>query len=314
MALQLVDLNGAQQGVIIKHNKDKFAPILLFLHGGPGFPAYPLISANRVELEQEFTVCYWDQRGTGSSYKAAKGGDSLTLEQLLADTLELIAFLRKTYDQEKIYVLGHSWGTILGTLAAQKVPEHLYAYIGVGQIGIQFESEKEAYDFLVSEAVRRSDEKAKRELARRKFDEDYYQNRAYGAVRFKYTRKYAVGFTRDGYSNSRLIREVMRCPEYRWKDKFNVFAGSGLSYQKLAKEISTTNLTRTVPELKVPVYFLHGKYDYQTTYQQAYNFYTSLKAPVKQFHTFSESAHSPFLEEPDNFNNLLKTIRETVES
>ncbi len=59
MALQLVHLNGSQQGVIIKHNKDKFAPILLFLHGGPGFPAYPLISANRVELEQEFTVCYW---------------------------------------------------------------------------------------------------------------------------------------------------------------------------------------------------------------------------------------------------------------
>ncbi|MFB1100576.1 alpha/beta fold hydrolase [Terribacillus sp. JSM ZJ617] len=314
MALQLVDLNGAQQGVIMKHNKDKAAPILLFLHGGPGFPAYPLIRAHGVQLEQEFTVCYWDQRGTGSSYKAAEGGKLLTLEQLLADTLELIAFLRKTYDKEKIYVLGHSWGSILGTMAAQKVPEQLHAYIGVGQIGIQFESEKEAYDFLVSEADRRSDERAKRKLARKKFDKSYYQNRAYGAVRFKYTNKYAVGFTRDGYNSSRLIREVMVCPEYRWIDKFNIFAGSGLSYQRLAKEISTINLIRTVPELEVPVFFLHGQYDYQTTYQQAYNFYTSLKAPVKQFHTFSESAHSPFLEEPKKFINLLKTIRETVAS
>lgn len=314
MALQLVDLNGSQQGVIMKHNKDKFAPILLFLHGGPGFPAYPLISANRVELEQDFTVCYWEQRGTGSSYKAAEGGRLLTLEQLLADTLEMIAFLRETYGQEKIYVLGHSWGSILGTLAAQKVPEFLHAYIGVGQIGIQFESEKEAYNFLVLEADRRSDKTAKRNLARRKFDENYYQNRSYGAARFKYTGKYGVGFTRDGYNNSRLIREVMGCPEYRWKDKFNIFAGSSLSYQRLAKEISATNLIQTVPELEIPVYFLHGQYDYQTTYQQAYNFYKSLKAPVKQFHTFSESAHSPFLEEPEKFINLLKTIRETIES
>jgi len=314
MGLQFVDLNGAEQGVIIKYNKEESAPILLFLHGGPGLPAYPLIKANDVRLEDVFTVCYWDQRGTGSSYKAAEGGKLLTLEQLLDYTVEMIAFLRETYGQGKIYLLGHSWGSILGTMAAQIVPEHLHAYIGVGQIGIQFESEKEAYEFLVSEANRRADERAKRKLARIKFDEEYYLNRAYGAVRFKYARKYDIGFTRDGYSNLRLILEVMGCSEYRWKDKFHVFAGSDLSYQKLAKEISTANLIRTVPELKVPAYFLHGQYDYHTTYQQACNFYTALEAPVKQFHTFAESAHSPFLEEPKKFIKLLRTIREAVES
>ena len=175
---EYLQINGTRQGLIIE-SLNRGNPLLLFLHGGPGFPVYPLIKGRGINLEQFFDVCYWDQRGTGMSYNNNEVSNPLTVDQLVADTVQVTNYLRDKFAQDKIFLLGHSWGTYLGSLVASKHPELFHAYIGVGQIGSFKESEKEIYEFIRKAAMERNDKRAVKEIEKVKFDETFYNNHKY---------------------------------------------------------------------------------------------------------------------------------------
>jgi pimeloyl-ACP methyl ester carboxylesterase len=132
-SLQAIQINGSKQWVLIR-TSDPSNPILLYLHGGPGHSLIPFAHVATSSLTDRFTVVYWDQRGTGLSYEAAFPAETLNLKQLIEDTLAVTDYLRQRFDKEKIYLLGHPWGSILGSLVVQKQPEKFHASIGVGQV------------------------------------------------------------------------------------------------------------------------------------------------------------------------------------
>ena len=104
-----VTINGMEQGMFIR-SKDPTNPVLLFLHGGPGMPEYFLTQRYPTGLEEDFTVVWWDQRGAGLSYSAGIPPETMTVEQLVSDTLAVTNYLRDRFHQDKIYLLGHSGG------------------------------------------------------------------------------------------------------------------------------------------------------------------------------------------------------------
>ncbi|MFD2762412.1 alpha/beta fold hydrolase [Lentibacillus juripiscarius] len=302
---EYLEINGLRQGVIMESlNQGK--PLLLFLHGGPGFPIYPIIKAHGTRLEQFFDVCYWDQRGAGMSYHDKETDKPLTVEQLVDDTIQVVNYLREKHSQEKVFLLGHSWGTYLGSLVANKKPELFHAYIGVGQVGAAKESENETYNFILKTAINQNDKRAAKKIEKVIFDENYYKNRTYGAVRAKYTNKYGVGFKRDGYSSFENLRHVFSCPNYTLKERMNIIRGSFSSYQWLGHVMATTDLVELVPTLNLPVFILQGQHDYQTTHTQAKRFYESITAPHKKMFTFENSSHTPFIEEPERFYEIMQ--------
>ena len=143
-----VDINGVKQGMFIQ-SKDASHPVLLYLHGG--MPDYFLTQKYPTGLEDLFTVVWWEQRGSGISYSPDIPTESITQEQLIADTLALTNYLRERFQQDKIYLMGHSGGTFIGIQAAAQAPELYHAYIGVAQMANQLESEKLAYDYMLQE-------------------------------------------------------------------------------------------------------------------------------------------------------------------
>ncbi|WP_368901788.1 alpha/beta fold hydrolase [Oceanobacillus oncorhynchi] len=302
---EYVKINGVEQGIIVESlNQNK--PLLLFLHGGPGFPAYPINKALGVKLEQYFDVCYWDQRGTGMSYDADTAKKGITVEQLIDDTIKITNHLRKKYTRNKVFILGHSWGGYLGSLVVQKRPELFYAYIGVGQIGAQLESEKETYQYILRTAMDRNDKRAFKQIKNVTFDENFYQNRAYAAIRSKFTEKYGGGFKREGYSNPERMKHVFSCSNYTFKERINSFKGAVLSWQSLGHVMATADLVELVPKLQLPVFILQGQHDYQTTFTQARRFYESLEAPFKKIYTFNNSSHTPFIDEQMLFYQIIQ--------
>ena len=141
-----VDINGVPQGMFIQ-SKDVTHPVLLYLHGG--LPEYFLTERYPTGLEEDFTVVWWEQRGAGLSYSPQTPPETLTLEQLIADTVSVTNYLRERFGKEQIYLMGHSGGSFIGLQAAARVP-HLYAaYIGVAQMVNARKSEKLAYDYLL---------------------------------------------------------------------------------------------------------------------------------------------------------------------
>ena len=114
-------LGGHAQEVLVR-GADARNPVLLILHGGPGFAEMPLFTTYNADLEQHFLVVHWDQRGAGRSYAADIPPESMTLRQFVADALELINWLTVRFTQEKVYLVGHSWGSLLGATLAAECP------------------------------------------------------------------------------------------------------------------------------------------------------------------------------------------------
>ena len=143
-----VHINGVEQGMFIR-SKDVTHPVLLYLHGG--MPDYFLTQQYPTGMEGDFTVVWWEQRGSGISYSADIPRETMNLEQMIADTLAVTDYLRDRFGKEKIYLMGHSGGSFMGIQAAARSPERYYAYIGVAQMANQLKSEKLAYDYMLGQ-------------------------------------------------------------------------------------------------------------------------------------------------------------------
>ena len=152
--LEKVRIGGIEQWVSIR-GADKRNPVLLLIHGGPGYVSMPMSWWFTRGWEEYFTVVQWDQRGAGKTYMLndpATVGPTMTLERMVADTEEMTTWLRKELGKPKIFVIGHSWGSYLGLELARLHPDWLYAYIGVGQVTDGPESERRGWSFAIDAA------------------------------------------------------------------------------------------------------------------------------------------------------------------
>ena len=132
-SLERVTLGGIPQWILVR-GWDRHNPILLFLHGGPGFPETAVARLFSARLEKHFTVVHWDQRGAGKSYQFGEDRSSWTIQDYDDDTRALIELLLRRFGKERLFLVGHSWGTVLGMRTARDHPELLHAFVGIGQV------------------------------------------------------------------------------------------------------------------------------------------------------------------------------------
>ena len=294
-----VEVNGVTQGMFIR-GRDHSAPVLLWVHGGPGMPDYFLLERYPTGLEELFTVVWWDQRGAGLSYAPGIPPATMTVEQFISDTLAVSDHLRGRFGQDRIYLLGHSWGSFIGIQAAARAPERYHAYIGMAQMVHQLRSEQLAYGHLLAAYRERGDRAMVRALEKAPVTMAGGTPPGYLRVRDRAMHRLGVGTTHDMRSViTGIFLRSWTFPEYSLGEKVALWRGRAFSRRfGLWEELLRADLTTTVPELEVPVYFLHGAYDYTCSYPLAAEYLRRLRAPLKGFYRFAGSAHSPVLEEP----------------
>ncbi len=310
-------IGGIEQGFFIR-GEDINNPVILYLHGGPGSPELPLIipSEKHERLEKYFTVCYWDQRGAGMSYSKSIDPLSMTAEQMVEDAYEITIYLMEKFAKEKIYLMGHSWGSYLGVKTIEKYPQLYHAYIGIGQVADQRESEILSYDYMLSYATEINDK------ADLKLLEKYGKNTPlflgfdyFMKVRTPLMNKYGIGIMHKDYKMSDLTRDVLYFKGYTLSEKIGYMRGSLFSYQYLFNQyVLADNLFETSLSFDIPIYITHGVYDYQVSYALACKFYEVIDAPRKSFYSFEHSAHSPNMEEPEKFVGILRAIEKEIVS
>jgi pimeloyl-ACP methyl ester carboxylesterase len=233
----------------------------------------------------------------------------MTLSQFVDDAGKVSEYLIHRFNREKIYLLGHSWGSMLGAFAAQKYPGYYYAFISVGQVGDQVRAEKISYDFVLSRAKELKDKKAIRKLE--SIGPPPYLNPEEALNKLVIERKYVIrygGAVKNGNFYPRAVKTLVFCKEYTFPDKIRYLKGMKFSKKYLWDQVMKTNLFISVPVQKIPVYILQGVADYETSYEIAKEYFESLNAPYKKFYTFENSAHSPIFEEPEKFNMALREI------
>lgn len=305
-----ITIGGVKQGMFIR-SKNTNKPVLLYLHGGPAFPNYFLVDKLNPGLEDYFTVCYWEQRGGGLSYTPEVTLESMTLNQLASDAIEVTNYLRKRFGKEKIFMMALSGGTTVALLAASQKPELYNAYIAMAQITIQPESEKIAFKYMLERFEAAGNKKAVDELKKFRVLEADSDIVSYfkAPTRDQYMHELGIGTMHQMTSVFwDLFIPVWTCKAYTLREKINIWRSkfSFLPKTKLIDEILETDFTAKVPKLDIPVYFFSGKYDLTVNVDLSKAYLDKLQAPLKGFYTFDNSAHSPLFEEPSRVRQIIE--------
>ncbi len=301
--LEKVRIGGIDQWVSVR-GADRRNPVLLYIHGGPGYVSIPMSWWFTHGLEEYFTVVQWDQRATGKTYlltDPAKVASTLTAERMIADTEEMAAWARKEFGKDKIFVLGHSWGSFLGLQLAEHHPEWLYAYIGVCQLIDGPESERRGWRFAMDAARRDGNAEAVRELE---------AIAPYGApgqtipIRDIYVERKWVGYyggvmayRQDNSADGDLSQ---LSPDYSDQEIGHIWDGNKFATPYLLPEVVALDLSKA-NKLALPLILFLGRHDRNVNAEVAAAWFDTVQAPEKHLVWFEHSAHIPMTEEPGKF-------------
>ena len=310
--LEQVELGGVKQWISIRgtniHN-----PVLLFLHGGPGSANLAKLRVQVPELEQHFVVVNWDQRGAGKSYSPGFDPLSLSLAQFVSDAHALVGALKQRFGVEKVYLMGFSWGTVLGLSLADQYPDDFAAFISVSQEVDYSAGEKLSVEYAREMAQRVGNARAVAELA----SVDPAYSSPNWQAQLTTERKWLLQFggvyhTVNDYSHEFWM--MLKAPEYSLAEFAFWPVSSSNSLKQMWPELMKINFFDEVPVVNCPVYFFVGKYDYNSPWQLTEAYFQTVEAPAgKRLVWFDHSAHDIFFDEPGELTCEVLAILETDE-
>lgn len=316
--IQYLTINNTRQYVLIR-GENVNNPILLFLHGGPGASATAMLRKLNSDLEKHFTIVYWDQRNAGKSYKKKFPKEEIKVQKYIQDVDTLVLYLKNRLKTKKIFLVGHSWGSRLGMYAIQKYPENFIAYVGIGQELSSYEGELISYQFILNKAKELNNAKAIKELEEigEPQSGDYTKMYKNGYRDFWKQKKWLIKLGGDSYSKLiyfKWMLSIWFSREYSFFDFIKYRKTVDFSADNIIHDQDYHNFDffKQFPEVKIPVFFISGKYDYNTPWSLVEKYCDSLKAPYKEFIKFEKSGHNPVFEEPEKFNKEIIRIYNLV--
>ena len=289
--LHAVEINGERQFLLIR-GRDKSKPVLLFLHGGPGMPAMYLAHAFQRPLEKDFVVVHWDQRASGKSFRTGIDPTTITTSQLVADAEAAIAYLQDRLGVEKVILVGHSHGSYIGAILANRRPDLIKAYVGIGQV-TDFKREVEVQDAYLRTRLGDLGLPAETEIDGSNREDLLFRtgSEIYGETSF-----------------IPLIIAGLLAPEYSLSEVMKVRNGSAFSSKHMKRDMIDGPLMDEIRQFDMPVYMIMGAHDMVTPVSLAEEYFEAIEAPQKRWYLFENSAHFPFFEEPAAFAETMASI------
>jgi pimeloyl-ACP methyl ester carboxylesterase len=284
-------------------------PAILFLHGGPGTAQIMFSRKPQRELDEKFVVVNWDQRGAGRSYSKHLDAKDMTIETFVQDAEELVRLLLKRFSKYKLFLVGHSWGSIVGLRLACRLPHLFYAYVGVGQVVNMMRGEELSYRFTLEEAIRRGNKKATTQLT--KIGPPPYRDLASAGIQRDWLQKFN-GATYQGSALGTLLRNTS-IKDSSLRQIYKFVRGIMFSLKCLEDEQMKVDFSTEIDRLEVPVSFCCGRRDYNVPFELVVEFSQRLIAPHVEVVWFDKSGHLPNFEEPKAFVDFCVRMREQVE-
>ena len=301
--LVTVPIGGHDQVMMIR-GRSVDNPILLYLTGGPGGTDIGAMRRD-VALEHDFVVVTWDQRGAGKSYASLDPTDTLTVDQMVSDTIEVTNYLRDRFDEDRIYLVGQSWGSTLGVLAAELRPDLYSAFVGVGQMVSQRETDIMFWEDALAWADRTDQDELAATL-RRNGPPPYTDVDLYAPV---------VSSEHDwnAYPELDLNNEmpaILFVPEFTVMDRINAFRGFLDTNGTLYPQLQDLDFRTDVPSLAVPVYVILGSREARGRAVLANQWFDQLQAPTKKLLIFEGAGHRAHFDQPAEFARTMRQVLE----
>lgn len=311
---RMLKVNGSKQAVLVRGTSES-NPLLVFLHGGPGFPLMPFEPNEDTfrYLENHFTLVYWEQRGTGKSFSNRIPKRSMHIDQFIADAAVVIDSIAGYLNKDKVFIWGHSWGSGIAILFAREYPEKVHALVTTGQTVNPYMNERLGFEFVRKRAISENNRRALRQLQWiDTIPDNYLLQDALTIRRWVY---HYGGIVKEQeserpYVDMEEIHAIMSAPEYSLMERLNILFSPLFSVRNLWQEMKSLDLMADAPELSVPVYFLLGRHDIIVSSRLAAEYFNVLNAPAgKELIWFESSAHRPHSEEQKKFLSVMQQIR-----
>lgn len=297
-----LQINGSKQFVSISSQKQE-APLLLYLHGGPGDAALPLFLKYNQELEKTYTVVVWEQRGAGKSYYKFQENEKISIDIFVQDLLELTRYLLKHFEKKKLFLIGHSWGSVLGLRFIREYPQYIHAYIGCGQVVNMRKSCQFAYDYALANTRGRNRKRLQ------KIDCSYAGDNWLKDLLLVTGQVVKQKGSLYGSRNYlKLTLPFLRSKHYSICDLWKRQKGSLQSIRFLWQELMDTDFEEVL-QYEVPIVFVEGRYDSHVSSSLAERYYNTIRSQ-KRFVWFEQSCHFPQWSENHKFNCLMRELQE----
>lgn len=312
-SLEAVRIGGIQQWIEVR-GQNVNNPILLFIHGGPGIAFIPMASSFQDPWEKYFTVAQWDQRGAGKTYETNDKElqrRTMNVTQMEQDTVEVVNYLRKRFHREKIFVVGHSWGSMLGLWLAHEHPESIYAFVGTGQAISMQENEVAGYRDVLQAARDQHNERAVKELESiapyPPANPDF--NKTQVVRNWESTLLGPPPSDKNFTDTKRILTTMVSAPEYSLADDVGWIRGQTFSLVTMFPGLMDADLTKLEPDFRVPIFFFEGRVDPYCPASVIADYVQKIKAPQKEIVWFDNSGHFPFYEEKQKFtDDLVRSV------
>lgn len=303
-----IELGNLKQKIHILSNDDR-KPVLLFLHGGPGVTNRHSVIKDHNDLLDTFTIVAWDQRGTGGSYKGVNKED-LTLERLTDDAAELTEWLAKRFNKDKIFIIGGSWGSVLGSFLVYRYPTNIAAYVGFGQVVNGPKNETISYNFALEEALKAKDTESINILKQLGPPVDgIYTGGLSGLMKQRKVMMKYGGYSPDAKKDSLFnsqVKPMLKSGEYSVSDIFGILKGYKLVLDTMWPFVAGLDLAKECGKYEVPYYIFDGRLDFNTPASLVEEYFNGIEAPIKELVWFEKSGHNPMNDEGELFKAILR--------
>lgn len=312
-----VIINGTRQTIYLA-GSSRDNPVLLWLDGGPGGSEVGWVRPYLGPLHEHFTIVCWDQRGTAASFRA--GRDGLTVQQFTDDVIALAQLLADRFNQEKIFLVGHSWGSVIGLLAAHREPELFHAYVGAGQQINAVENDTIGYEMILNGAKAAGEAKTVKIMERIGYP-PYMKTLEDGSTVPDGDAYFQVLSRLYHYSPSAPADEHFRsekmflAPEHSLFDRINLIRGVVRGVKQIYPQLADLDFERAITELECPLFIVNGRYDFSCVATISERWYHTVKAPLKGLLWLENSGHNAVYTEADEFMRfMVQTVRPLSES
>lgn len=299
---EYIKVRNVEQFILITGNEN--GPLMLFLHGGPGVSQIGFIRKYQRKLEEDFLVVNWDQRGAGKSNTRNFSKNDLTIDNIIEDTISLIKILVNRFKKNKLFLVGHSFGSLIGILVSKKIPNYIKAFISIGQVVNIDKGDKISYEFLLKK-VNRNNCKKGIEILRKIGNPPYNDKNKINEL------NKLIGFYNGDIFKINKISFILKSISFEYYNLFDwvkFLKGIKTSNKYIYPEMAKINLFTQISSIDIPIYFCCGDNDYCTPTKLVEEYYKFINAPKKAIYKFKSSSHMPNVEEEICFYNMCKVI------
>ena len=301
---RFVKVGGIEQWMQLR-GEDRDNPVLLVLHGGPGWPNAVFTLPLR-PWERHFTVVQWDHRGTGKTLrrtgKAASG--PMTFDQRVADAIEVIELLREHLGVEKVVVLAESMGTLTGLPQAHRRPDLISALV-VTDLYVNMVANEAAKWRLTLERLRTAgNRKGVAALEGIGPDPARWDLQAWNT---NMAWAFRTNLPTPGLDRKLLFPLALTSPIYTVRDLTSLFMGFQWSTAQMFEQLMAFDARRLGARFEIPFLLFQGETDVITLTSLATDYYAEVQAPIRELSLIKDAGHFAAFTQPDRFLAELRT-------